>query len=79
MAWSWVCTITWRAPSNAYGCAKTHDRNVIDNACGDTGHPLVVKQKMNDFRRPWNDFGGSWNILEGRFGRSWLILVVDFG
>ena len=51
----------------------------IDNACGDTGHPLAVKQKMDDFRRPWKDLGGSWSILDGRFCRFSLIWVVDFG
>ena len=37
---------------------------VVDNACGDTGHPLAVKQKMADFRRPWKDLVGSWSILD---------------
>ena len=50
----------------------------IDNACGDTGHPLAVKQKMNDVRA----LEGSWWLLE-HFGSSfWSILVailIDFG
>ena len=42
----------------------------VDNACGDTGHPLAVKQKMHDFERFWKDLGGSWGILG--------LVLVDF-
>ena len=54
----------------------------IDNACGDTGHPLAVKQKMHDFRRLWKDLGGSWGILGlvlVDFDRFWSLILVDFG
>ena len=53
----------------------------IDNACGDTGHPLAVKQKMVDFKTPLlilvvdlSRFVSIWVDLIG-FKLSW----VDFG
>ena len=63
----------------------------IDNACGDTGHPLAVKQKMVDFRVPlsilvddlsrfvliWVDLSGFKMIWVG-FGWSILIDFVEF-
>ena len=63
----------------------------IDNACGDTGHPLAVKQKMVDFRGPlwilvvdlirfvsiWVDLNG-FKLIWVDFGWSILIDFVGF-
>ena len=53
----------------------------IDKACGDTGHPLAVKQKMIDFRGPLsilvvdlNGFVWIWVDLSG-----FKLIWVDFG
>ena len=53
----------------------------IDNACGDTGHPLAVKQKMVDFRAPLSilvvdlsRFVSIWVYLSG-----FKLIWVDFG
>ena len=53
----------------------------IDNACGDTGHPLAVKQKKVDFRAPLsilvvdlNRFVSIWVDLSGL-----KLIWVDFG
>ena len=53
----------------------------IDNACGDTGHPLVVNKKMDGFRRLWKDLGGSWALRELIFfDFDWFLLIlVEFG
>ena len=63
----------------------------IDNACGDTGHTLAVKQKMVDFRAPlsilvvdlsrfvsiWVDLSG-FKLIWVDFGWSILIDFVGF-
>ena len=67
------------------------DVSIIDNACGDTGHPLAVKQKMVDFRAPssilvvdlrrfvliWVDLSG-FKLIWVDFGWSILLDFVGF-
>ena len=47
---------------------------VIENAGGDTGHPLAVKQKMVDFRAPLSILVSIWVDLSG-----FKLIWVDFG